>query len=380
MLYEAPPFYMINGVSIMPDHADPLQFYYMPLAPRFVTRKDGALEVPQLLVIKYRSATRAGGFADFDVHLGMSEQELEAMRAQLQALAGLDALPKLSPVPVVDGSVKLMLFGRMSGEEADDDDAPPTDPGFVRAMHHAAKPGLYGDNRAAFSVELDERGITILDAAMRGEMAPIGVVYGLDYLALRPAYHVKLKIDWDRVQDIMDTQYGHEGLFTSIQIQDMVEKLEDERVIVFEADTFVPEDEGGSITERRDAAVARARHDHRHVLRKLDRPAAPGARRLGQGGQRDQVVLAAASVAVWRVLVQEDALLAHRSTSTFPSAPPSSGRSIRRATCRGCSAHSARGSTRPGWSSPSTPTTRGSSGGGCASFRAPTSIATPYAR
>ena len=33
MLYEAPPFYMINGVSIMPDHADPLQHYYMPLRP-----------------------------------------------------------------------------------------------------------------------------------------------------------------------------------------------------------------------------------------------------------------------------------------------------------------------------------------------------------
>ena len=80
---------------------------------------------------------------------------------------------------------------------------------------------------------------------MRGEMSPLGVVYGLDYLALRPAYHVKLKIDWDRVQDIMDTNYGQEGLFTSIQIQDTVEKLEDERAIVFEADTFVPEDEGG---------------------------------------------------------------------------------------------------------------------------------------
>ena len=78
---------------------------------------------------------------------------------------------------------------------------------------------------------------------MRGEMAPIGVVYSLDYLALRPAYHVKLKIDWDRVQDIMDTTFGHEGLFTDIQIQDTVEKLEDERAIVFEADTFVPEDD-----------------------------------------------------------------------------------------------------------------------------------------
>ena len=158
--------------------------------------------MPQLLLIKYRSATRVGGFADFDVHLGMSEEELDATcERELQRLANLDDLPRLSPVPVVDGSVKLMLFGRMSG----DTPTPRRDPGFVRAIHHAAKPALYGDNRAAFSVELDERGITILDQAMRGEMAPIGVVYGLDYLALRPAYHVKLKIDWDRVQDIMDT-------------------------------------------------------------------------------------------------------------------------------------------------------------------------------
>jgi hypothetical protein len=254
MLYEAPPFYLINGVSIMPDHANRLQYYYMPLAPRFVTRKDGAIDVPQMLVIKYRSATRVGGFADFDVHLGMSAEELEAIRQELQRLANLDDLPQLAPVPVIDGSVKLMLFGRTSGDTPTADDA-----GFVRAIHHAAKPALYGDNRAAFSVELDDRGITILDQAMRGEMAPIGVVYGLDYLALRPAYHVKLKINWDRVQDIIDTTYGHEGLFTSIQIQDTVEKLVEERVIEFEADTFVPEDEGGTVLQRRDAAVARVR-------------------------------------------------------------------------------------------------------------------------
>ncbi|HTA44026.1 MAG TPA: hypothetical protein VK789_16350, partial [Bryobacteraceae bacterium] len=254
MLYESPPFYMINGVSIVPDHADRLQYYYMPLSPRFVTRKDGAIDVPQILLIKYRSSTRVGGFADFDVHLGLSEEELATVRQELQRLANLDELPRLTPAPVVDGSVKLMLFGRMSGDTPGPDDA-----GFVRAIHHSAKPALYADNRAAFSVELDDRGITILDQAMRGEMAPIGVVYGLDYLALRPAYHVKLKIDWDRVQDIMDKSYGQEGLFTSIQIQDTVEKLEDERAIVFEADTFVPEDEGGTIIERRDAAVARVR-------------------------------------------------------------------------------------------------------------------------
>ena len=275
MLYEAPPFYMINGVSILPDHADPLQFYYQPLGPHFVTRSDGTIDVPQLLLIKFRSASRTGGFLDFDVHLGLTGEEETAISRELRRLANLSAEPKLVPVPVVDGSVKLMLLGAESGVPATG--AGTGTPGagtpgagigtpgsggtsdFVRSIHHAAKPSLYGDNRAAFSVELDERGITILDQAMRGEMAPIGVVYSLDYLALRPAYHVRLQIDWDRVQDVMDTTYGHEGLFTNVQIQDTVEKLIESRAIQFEADTFVPEDEGGTLTQRRDAAVARVR-------------------------------------------------------------------------------------------------------------------------
>ncbi|MFT3801359.1 MAG: hypothetical protein QM766_09095 [Burkholderiaceae bacterium] len=254
MLYESPPFYLINGVSILPDHADPQQFYYMPLAPRFVTRRDGQIDVPQLLLIKFQSATQTGGFADFDVHLGLTPDELDEIRHELQRLARLTDVPNLAPVPVVDGSVKLMLFGRMSGDAPADGDN-----GFVKQIRHSAKPALYGDNRAAFSVELDQSGITILDQAMRGEMAPIGVVYSLDYLALRPAYHVSLRIHWDRVQDFLDQQYGQEGLFTSIQIQDTVDKLIERRDIEFEADTFVPDDEGGTLTERRDAAVARVR-------------------------------------------------------------------------------------------------------------------------
>src|SRR5262245_12290178 len=158
MLYEAPPFYMINGVSLVGDHENKLQYYHMPLAPSFVTRKDGAVDVPQMLVIKYRSATRTGGFADFDVHLGMSDSDMATLRQQLQRLANLDQLPNISPVPVVDGSVKLMIFGQMSG------DAPnPDGTGFVRSIRSAAKPALYGDNRAAFSMELDDRGVTILD-------------------------------------------------------------------------------------------------------------------------------------------------------------------------------------------------------------------------
>jgi hypothetical protein len=254
MLLEAPPYYLVDGVSVMRDHADPLQFYYLPLGPRFVTRSDDGVEVPQFLLIKDRSEGHSGGFADFDVHLGLPPGGLENLQGQLQQLAGLDRPPRLAPVPVVDGSVSLMLFG------AGSDGAAAGGAGLVLAIRHAAKPALYGDNRAAFSVELDSRGVTILDQVMAGEMSPIGVVYSLDYLALRPAYHVRLAVDWARTQDIMDTTFGHEGLFDSAQIKDVCERLVEERIITLEADTLVPEDdESGTLAERRDAAMARVR-------------------------------------------------------------------------------------------------------------------------
>jgi hypothetical protein len=254
MLIEAPPYYLVDGVSILRDHEDPRQFYYQPLAPRFVTRRDGAVDVPQFSLLQFKSATAAnnGGFADFDVHLGLTPDELERVRQGLASLAGV-ADPILSPVPVVDGSISLLLFGTQSGG------TPGDGTGFVTAIRHAAKPSLYGDNRAAFSVRLDQPGVTVLRQAMNLEMSPIAVVYSLDYLALRPAYHVKLEIDWDRTQDILDTSFGHESLFTDIQIQDVMEKLVEKRAIVFDTDTFVPEDDTSTVLERRNAAVARAR-------------------------------------------------------------------------------------------------------------------------
>ena len=214
---------------------------------------------------------------------------------------------------------------------------------------------------------------------MRGELAPIGVVYGLDYLALRPAYHVKLKIDWDRVQDIMDTNYGQEGLFTSRSRSRTRSKSSRTS-----ASSSV---RGGHVRARgrrrqhhraaRRSSRARARHDHRRVLRELDRSAAPGARRMGQGGRHHQVVLAAALRADGRLLLQEDALFAHRLEAArrgllgahhaqaldLSAGPP----------VRPVSRARRRASTSAASSSPSTPTIRGSSAARCASFRAPTS-------
>jgi hypothetical protein len=96
---------------------------------------------------------------------------------------------------------------------------------------------------------------------MQGDLSPIGVVYRLAFLAMRPAYAVTLEVDWDRVQERLDEEFGVDALFFATQIEDAVDRLVDDRVITLRADTFVPEDEEdeAAVLARRDRAVDEVR-------------------------------------------------------------------------------------------------------------------------
>ncbi|MER3435375.1 MAG: hypothetical protein C4288_18710 [Leptolyngbya sp. ERB_1_1] len=259
MLYLNPPFHIIEGVSLFCDHADPLQYYYLPLMPKLTTIVDQVTgqQIPQIQLIKYRGKAGNGGFLNFDVNIGIEEVTLEKIRQKLKQIANLSQAPRLAPVPLMDGTVRLLLFGKQTGDTPNPNSSAPQ---FVLKIDQAAKPSLYGNNQAAFSVALDQYGVTVMEKALQGEMSPIGIVYSLDYLALRPAYSVKLNVDWDRVQKHLDEHFGVDAVFVSIDIDKAVDELIEKRAIVIEADTFVPEGEDESaVLGRRDQAVNEVR-------------------------------------------------------------------------------------------------------------------------
>lgn len=260
MLYLDAPYFFINGISVFRDHADPLQYYYALAQPRLRTTKDAATgkDVPRMQLIKYRSLVAGkGGFLTFEVHLGLSDAEIDNLASEIRQLARLPRMPRVSPIQPIDGSVRLMILGTDTGAVP-----PPARPGappppppeqrFVVKAQHFAKPALFGDNGAAFSVELDAAGTAIIEAAMKGEITPIVVVYSVDFAGLRPAFSVRLHIDWDRVQTSMDESFGHESFFTSTEISKAVDKLIETQVITMEADNFVPDagDAGKAVAER----------------------------------------------------------------------------------------------------------------------------------
>ena len=214
MLYLDAPIGPIDGLMIYRDHADPSLFYYVPERPRLAVN-DG---VPEFQLLVYRrditdnpdlsEADRqklGGGFLAFTVDLGVTEEQLKEVRKRLAAHSS--GTVTLTPVPFHDGTVRLSI----TKDVADAPGATPdTERGldFFEEVLDSGKPSLIGFNRATVGVVLSPEGALLMEAALRSGISPIGVIYDLEYLGLRPGFSVKIHADYKRVYTHLETRFG----------------------------------------------------------------------------------------------------------------------------------------------------------------------------
>lgn len=259
MLYLKPPFHIIEGVAVFPDHANERAFYYLPAAPHLATVPEPGtgIEVPQIQLIKFRGGSGNGGFLTFEVDLGIDDALQENIRAELRRLHPGEGQIQLAPVLLEGGSVRLIILGHATDNQGNPLWDEEQQQRFVVRIEHSATPALYGRNQAVFSVELDEEGVQLMEASMlHGELMPIGVVYSLDFHALRPAFSVRISADWNRVQTHLQESFSTDIMFASTEIDTVVDKLVEDQVVLIEVDTFLPEgDDAGSWVGRRDDAI-----------------------------------------------------------------------------------------------------------------------------
>jgi hypothetical protein len=269
VLYLKPPFPVFDGIAFFPDHADPTAFYYLPVAPHFSQVPDlsdptGKRTIPRVQLLKFRTAADTpgspsnGGFFSFQVDLGIDERKLDDYAGQLQEMLRLrDRVKRPQPALLEGGTVELQLLGIAfdpNGKPILDDGQQPR---FAIRKSPAAKPALYGKNEAIFSVELDQWGTELIEASLAAsEAMPAGVVYALDFFALRPAFSVHIQADWNRVQTSMQESFGMDCFFASTEIDKVVDKLVEDQVVKIDVDSFLPEGEdAGSWVGRRDQAL-----------------------------------------------------------------------------------------------------------------------------
>jgi hypothetical protein len=265
MLYLKPPFPVIEGIAFFPDHADELLYFYLPASPHLTTLPDPQAnrQIPQIQLLKFRGGDGGtgsagnGGFLTFEVDLGIDDTRLDDLAQQVKALLHLREKPRLSPALLEGGAVNLVMMGLAfdaNGKPILDDNQQPR---FVVRKSPSAKPALYGRNEAIFSVELDQWGVELVETSLaNSEVMPIGVVYSLDFLALRPAFSVRIHADWNRVQTHFEESFKVDVLFASSEIDKVVDKLVEDQVVQIEVDSFLPEGEdAGSWVGRRDQAI-----------------------------------------------------------------------------------------------------------------------------
>jgi hypothetical protein len=251
----------IKGFTVYPDHADRSRYHYIRERPRLALN-DG---VPEFIFLKYRrditdnpdfdpetKDALGGAFMAFTTDLGATDEELEALKQELARFA--DGEIVLGPVQFRKGSVRLSL----SKDAADLPGAPSEQPkglDFIEEVYGSTKSSLIGFNRATFAVALNAEMATLFEAALRSGISPIGVLYDLEFLGMRPAFNVKVTADYRRIYDHLELQFGAKAqlqyVALAIDLEAAFQKLRDDGSIKVEVLHFTDDE---SLRKQADSA------------------------------------------------------------------------------------------------------------------------------
>lgn len=225
-------------MQVFPDFSDKRQFYCLPNFPRIAEMEDGSPAIRLLIFRKELDevdpkSEDAVAFLSLDVDLRWDPELIEKARSVIRLEDQLDDKPRLTPIFFRQGSVKLMLLDAVSPEEGAERRPEGQPSEFVTKIMGAGSPSLYGDNRAIFQASLTKNGAAALSGALDG-VTPIGVVYSLTFAGLQPAFNIRAKVDWKKIQDHFSEQKHADFLFYESDIQKTIDKFRDEKVISLE--------------------------------------------------------------------------------------------------------------------------------------------------
>src|SRR5262249_45697844 len=158
--------------------------------------------------------------------------ELKAIKGALARFA--DGEVKLTPIQFRKGSVRLTI----TKDAADNKGADPATPRgvtFFEEVYGATTPSLFGFNRATFAVVLTQEAAVLFEAALKSGISPVGVIYDLEFLGLRPAFNVRITANYKRVYEELDVEFGVKGqiyaVSLGVDIGASFQKLRDKGVI-----------------------------------------------------------------------------------------------------------------------------------------------------
>lgn len=282
------PLFTVNKVTVFPDHADKDTFYYLP--ENIGIAKD-ATGKPRFLFMKYmRDLTDnvafksgqqlGGGFVTVTVDCALDDQTRRDIISRARRTGSLN--PQLVTAPFHEGTVRIVSLD--SAAEAD-----PNRARFVERAEGSTVPSLFGDLTSTFSIMLSQEGSTLMEKSFDGGSGgPICVFYDVKFMALRPAFEVRVKANMKRVYESFEAGLAAQYMIFRADIEAQLAKLEHDQVLKIEVLTFA-EDDGTRAAK--DAAMAFLKEQ---VINQFFTPSLPLPTSGGRGGADPLAGLASA--------------------------------------------------------------------------------------
>jgi hypothetical protein len=236
MLLFSTRTFTVDGVTVFPDHADPNQFWCLA-APVTLAREADSNE-PQFLLIEYApsvatTGVKGVGFLHVTLALKISDDTQQGIIGQIRSQFPDADNPRLAPVPFDEGTVQIVSLD-LQGSGGTTNQAPPGAFVATEKVLGAVSPSLFGDNNALFALTLSEDGASILEAAFRNGMTPVGAIYNLKFTGVRPALDVKITADLKRCYESFSAGLEGKIYWVSAGIDATFEKLRQDGAIKVE--------------------------------------------------------------------------------------------------------------------------------------------------
>jgi hypothetical protein len=188
-------------MTIFRDHENADQFYCLPaVATLAQTGPDGQLA---FTLYKYRrdltdnpaldpTSARGAGLALFEVEIPIEQPAL--VQAELASLTQRQEA-RLDPVMFRSTTVHAIV-AHGEGDRLIED-LVETHQGPLTPPYHSS-----------FALALSAEGATLFEQAARGGQLPVGVAYDMRFLALTPALHARVQMDYERIYDHFSAAVG----------------------------------------------------------------------------------------------------------------------------------------------------------------------------
>lgn len=219
MIHLNPPYHVIEGHTLLPDHEDSGLFYAIPPAPMLALTPEAdrpAFSLLQFLGGGTGARRLEGGLLNLSVELHISDETLQRLRARLKTKLNAPGSVRVTPVLFDDGVVELVAVGASSAAPSSSSSgdseaprppaAPPSGPFEIKFLG-SGRPSLAGNNVSTFQLVLDAPAAELLERTLDASDLPIIAVYRMGFAGLRPSFQIDIKADWHKLYRTLQNKF-----------------------------------------------------------------------------------------------------------------------------------------------------------------------------